>query len=218
MTTSIAQGKAAPLEDFAINVDALTTALKRISRKPAAKGKERYVYFSAGENAVRVHSRTGRIVGKQVYDVVQSAAAPKKRQSPMEGGVSLNDFPVADDDPAELRGEISASLQPKEAARRLGVTPATINNYRNAGKLLGLKQANRYVYPAWQFEAQSGQPIHGLEPVLAVLFTISESPSEVLALLTAQRDFFGGRSLKDLLLDGKMEEAIRGAEQSAMRG
>jgi hypothetical protein len=46
-------------------------------------------------------------------------------------------------------------LTSSEAGRQLGITPSSINRYRRAGKLLGLRLGNKggYRYPAWQFNA-----------------------------------------------------------------
>ena len=94
------------------------------------------------------------------------------------------------------------------------VTPITVNNYRKRGQLLGLKRANRFMYPAWQFDVRSGQPIEGLQEVLEILLGVSDDPLEVLTLLIRRRDFFEGKSIKDLLLAGDVEQAAVGVRQS----
>ena len=92
-------------------------------------------------------------------------------------------------------------LSPSEAADRLGVTRATVHNWRREGRLLALHpNRHTYLYPAFQFvspaEADSGL-LPGLPEVLVALGDLSPL-GKALWLQTGQ-PLLGGRKPVDML-------------------
>jgi hypothetical protein len=92
-------------------------------------------------------------------------------------------------------------LAPGDVASRLGVTRATIHNWRQAGRLLALHpNQHTYVYPAFQFteptESDDGLLV-GLAYVLAALAEIS--PLGKALWLQAKQPSLGGRTPVEVL-------------------
>ena len=92
-------------------------------------------------------------------------------------------------------------LSPGDVASRLGVTRATVHNWRQAGRLLALHpNQHTYVYPAFQFtepnESEDGLLV-GLADVLAALAEIS--PLGKALWLQAKQPSLGGRTPLEVL-------------------
>ena len=92
-------------------------------------------------------------------------------------------------------------LSPGDVASRLGVTRATVHNWRQAGRLLALHpNQHTYVYPAFQFteptESEDGLLV-GLADVLAALAEIS--PLGKALWLQAKQPSLGGRTPVEVL-------------------
>src|ERR1700694_862851 len=92
-------------------------------------------------------------------------------------------------------------LTPGDVASRLGVTRATVHNWRQAGRLLALHpNRHTYVYPAFQFteptESDDGLLV-GLADVLAALAEIS--PLGKALWLQARQPSLGGRTPVEVL-------------------
>src|SRR6266851_1363937 len=92
-------------------------------------------------------------------------------------------------------------LSPGDVASRLGVTRATVHNWRQAGRLLALHPNHHtYMYPAFQFtepnESEDGLLV-GLADVLAALAEIS--PLGKALWLQAKQPSLGGRTPVDVL-------------------
>jgi hypothetical protein len=59
--------------------------------------------------------------------------------------------------------QVGPVLTPAEAGRRLGVSPVTVKNWRQRGKLLGIKfDDHQYVYPLFQFAASPDEGESGI--------------------------------------------------------
>ncbi len=93
-------------------------------------------------------------------------------------------------------------LTPAETARRLGVSPVTVNKWRRQGKLLGLRfDDHQYLYPLFQFAAS---PLQGERGVLRhlddALHALGERTAWEKALfLRAAHPRLGGETPVDVL-------------------
>lgn len=116
-----------------------------------------------------------------------------------------------------VEGEIEEAYSAKEVAEMLHISPQAVQKKRHTHALLGLKVANRFVYPKWQFDAY-GQVIPGLTNVLKHLFSAEDNTLEIAARLNDRRPFLEGRSIKNCLIDGRIDDAEMAAENlSALR-
>lgn len=111
-----------------------------------------------------------------------------------------------------VQAEIDDAYKAYEVEELMRVRRSTVQNRRKAKDLLGIKIGNGYVYPRWQF-GDDGQPFPVLGEVLRALACVTDSPTEMIALLNDKRDFFGKRSIKDLILEGRSEDAATAAIQ-----
>ncbi|ADO76089.1 conserved uncharacterized protein [Stigmatella aurantiaca DW4/3-1] len=69
----------------------------------------------------------------------------------------------------ELLSAEGGSVGASDLAKLLEVTRQTVDDRRKAGKLLGVERGKHgYAYPIWQV-SEEGQPLKGLEEVLAAL-------------------------------------------------
>lgn len=110
-----------------------------------------------------------------------------------------------------VRAEIEASYSAIEVAHLLHITRQAVQKKRSTQVILGLRVANRFVYPKWQFD-RYGQVISGLAAVLKHLFSTEGNSLEVAARLNDRRPFLEGLSIKDCLLAGRVEDAVMAAE------
>jgi hypothetical protein len=92
-------------------------------------------------------------------------------------------------------------LSPGDVASRLGVTRATVHNWRQAGRLLALHpNQHTYVYPTFQFTETTDSDdglLVGLADVLAALAEIS--PLGKALWLQAKQPSLGGRTPVEVL-------------------
>jgi hypothetical protein len=96
----------------------------------------------------------------------------------------------------------------KQAAANLGVSAATVETRRRAGKLIGVKSdAAGYVYPAWQF-VPSGI-LAGLEETLAAL-SVRDPWMQAAYFLSGDPRLDGARPL-DELRQGHIDAVRRAA-------
>src|ERR1700716_4235930 len=96
-------------------------------------------------------------------------------------------------------------LTPGDVVTRLGVTRATVHNWRQAGRLLALHpNQHTYVYPAFQFTESTDSDdglLVGLADVLAALAEIS--PLGKALWLQAKQPSLGGRTPVEVLRTGR---------------
>ena len=100
-------------------------------------------------------------------------------------------------------------------AARTAVDPAYIEAMRRAGELIAVREpgSSEWRYPAWQFD--HGRPRRSVARIVATARSHGIDDARLFAVLTAPlglRD--QGRSLVDLLLEGRDDEvvaAVRGA-------
>jgi hypothetical protein len=94
-------------------------------------------------------------------------------------------------------------------AERLAVDPARIDAMRRAGELIAVREAGstEWRYPAWQFD--DGRPRPAVERVVAAARESGIDESRLSELLTAPLGLRrGGRTLVDLLLEGRDDEVV----------
>jgi hypothetical protein len=102
----------------------------------------------------------------------------------------------------------STALPATWLAARLAVDPARIDALRRAGELIGVRElcSTEWRYPAWQFEA--GRPRPAVARVIAAARESGVDESRLFDVLTAPLGLRGGRTLVDLLLEGRDDEVV----------
>jgi hypothetical protein len=132
-----------------------------------------------------------------------------KRSAAVHDSIEL---PTIYHDHSDVTAEKNSALAPNEICRRMGVSRTTLQTYREKRVLLGLpKGRSRSVYPEWQLD-ESGQPIAEIKTILDLLDPIVESPVEKLIQILAKSEFFGGKSIKDFIVERDLERAVKSAE------
>jgi len=126
--------------------------------------------------------------------------------------------------PARLRGvrervrlldSEGGSLTAAAVAMLLGITRQAVDKRRRTGHLLGLATGRRgYLYPSWQFGAQSTVP--GLEPVLADLR--GHDPWMQAAFFLSGNLRLGGDTPLAELRRGHLEDVRRAAQAYGEQG
>jgi hypothetical protein len=94
-------------------------------------------------------------------------------------------------------------------AERMAVDPARVEGMRRAGELIAVRApgSTEWRYPAWQFEA--GRPRAGIARVIRAARESGVDESRLYGLLTAPLGLRGdGRSMVDLLLEGREDEVV----------
>ena len=100
-------------------------------------------------------------------------------------------------------------------AARMAVDPARIDALRRAGELIAVREpgSTEWRYPAWQFEA--GRPRPAIARVVAVARESRVDESRLYDLLTTPLGLRGGRTLVDLLLEGRDDEVVEAVRSAA---
>lgn len=103
-------------------------------------------------------------------------------------------------------------LTSTDAARLIGSEKSgrSLASYRRAaGKLIGIKRGNKYVYPGFQFDRRSGQ-VHPLIPELIAMAAEIGWDQEDLALwMVSPSGYFGGERPVDHLDDVDLVDKAR---------
>ena len=121
-----------------------------------------------------------------------------------EGKARLAEITVDDDSTDWAESEL---LGAAAMAERLGVSGATLSDWRNRGKAIAFRnEANEFVYPARQFD--QSQPIEGLDRVVGYF----SSPEEAWEWLVSPNLYTGSTAPIDHLRSKHIEEVIRAAE------
>ena len=94
-------------------------------------------------------------------------------------------------------------------AKRMGVTPATVEQLRSIGRLLAVPVEHGFAYPAWQFDGRG--MLSGLPTVLKALSGY-DAWAQLAFLLTPHSRLDGRRPL-DVLREGGFE-LVRQAAQA----
>ena len=94
-------------------------------------------------------------------------------------------------------------------AARMAVDPARIDAMRRAGELIAIRSpgSTEWRYPGWQFDA--GRPRPAVARLVAVARESRVDESRLYELLTTPLGLrSGGRTLVDLLLEGRDDEVV----------
>lgn len=136
-------------------------------------------------------------------------AAPSLQTDPLAGAVGRS---IAHRRRlAEMAGEMLSSAQVEDL---LGIKRQAIDKRRQANKLLAVRMAADWAYPAFQFGQDGVLP--GLEDVLKA--HADEDPWVILDILLAPDTALGGRSLLEALQDGDADAVARHVAQTSGDG
>lgn len=94
-------------------------------------------------------------------------------------------------------------------AQRMAVDPSRIDAMRRAGELIGVREpgSTEWLYPAWQFDA--GRPRPGVARVVQAARDVGVDEAQLYDVLTTPLGLRGdGRSMVDLLLEGREDEVV----------
>jgi hypothetical protein len=128
--------------------------------------------------------------------------------------------PLAD---AKLRGQLRRKelleaeggvLGPEQVGSLLGIQRQSVDKRRKAGTILALELGHRFVYPAWQIEANSTLP--HLEEVLEALKDHDEWRK--LSFFVNGNVRLGGESPLNALRAGKYDEVLKAARSLGEHG
>jgi hypothetical protein len=129
--------------------------------------------------------------------------------------------PPADDEPSTRAGQEARNLrrvfllwrraaEESLSAEDLGVSRRQLKHLRDAHKLMGLQLPLRrgFVYPAWQFDPETGEPFAGIAQILDAA---QEAKLTTLGLhrLMASTATEGGTTPADWLAAGKQDYVIK---------
>jgi hypothetical protein len=102
-----------------------------------------------------------------------------------------------------------ATLSASWLAARNGVDPIWIERRRRAGELLALRDTarNEWRYPMWQFD-DDGAVRPAVEKLLALAREQRIPPARLGQLLERKVGLIGGKTVRELLMDGGSEHAL----------
>jgi Protein of unknown function (DUF2384) len=100
----------------------------------------------------------------------------------------------------------SESRSGKEVGQALGITRERLRQLRNQGKLSAIVRGARRPsrYPDWQFTPE-GEPVEGLESILAAAAEAGIGPETLHFFMTAPNDRLDGETPADVLQHGEVE-------------
>ena len=205
------------MKDYSQFTDAILEAVLKlpdddyvVELKPVSRGQITRISIlkSSGELILLRRSAKPKFaVGK----VSNGKATPDDPLQSIEVGDELL---CIDRDMSDVEAELHTSLKSNEFVRRLGLSRVTLFNYRLKGKIFGLKNGNRYVFPAWQLD-RSGKLQPVVQEILETLKVVTTDPVDLLILMITGLDFFNGKSIKDFLIAGDTVSALQEARMVA---
>src|SRR6188508_920413 len=110
---------------------------------------------------------------------------------------------------------IADALPATWLAARMAVDPAYIDGMRRGGELIAVREpgSSEWRYPAWQFE--NGRPRAAVARIVATAKDKGIDDARLYELLTAPLGLRGGgRTLVDLLREGREDEVVSAIRSS----
>jgi hypothetical protein len=90
---------------------------------------------------------------------------------------------------------------------RLGADPHALEAARREGRLLGVRSADGYTFPAWQF-GRDGEVLPALQRVVSAARSVGMSDERLASLLQTRAGLGSDRVLADALRDGNVEHVL----------
>lgn len=84
-----------------------------------------------------------------------------------------------------------------------------VDRRRRRGTMLGIRDGNRTLHPAWQFDHRRRDTYYGLDRLITALRRVSADDIDIDAIATVARTELDGNSIADLLADGEVELAVQ---------
>jgi hypothetical protein len=109
---------------------------------------------------------------------------------------------------------MQASLSTSWLGARLGRDPQALDAARREGRLLGIRGADGYTFPAWQF-GRDGNVLPALPRVISAARAVGMSDERLNSLLQARSGLSSNRVLADALRDGNVEHVLTVIHASA---
>lgn len=139
-----------------------------------------------------------------------------RSENPMKKTSANTRLPTVELDGSPVMAEVKNALSPKEMVQRAGISRTTLSNYRKSMNLLALpKGKKKFVFPEWQLD-ESGQPLPEMKTILKLLHYIAPGPVDKTVQLLVKSEFYGGKSIKDFIVEGNLKRAVEAAEKRAM--
>ena len=110
---------------------------------------------------------------------------------------------------------IADALPATWLAARMAIDPAYIDGMRRGGELIAVREpgSSEWRYPAWQFE--NGRPRAAVARIVATAKDKGIDDARLYELLTAPLGLRGGgRTLVDLLREGREDEVVSAIRSS----
>lgn len=191
-------------------------ALTRHARSAPLSGQVR-LFDQLAATAIALEKASPRLP-ETVAVAIGKAVAPKAKASAIAGTPDEREALIAaalargQSYRAGLLADPRLMLSSEALAGRLGVTRMTVNNWRDEGKLLALRNgANDYRYPAWQAE----DAIRAVMPALLRALS-GVDPWDAYRFFTTV-DGYLGRTPLEALRAGSAAKVLRGARGFAER-
>jgi hypothetical protein len=110
------------------------------------------------------------------------------------------------------------SLSESWLATRLGVDPRRVDAMRRSGELIALRTPGRqeWRYPAWQFQ-RGFEPIPGIERVTAAGREAGLDENGLASFLSLKTGMTNGRTLADVLREGRVDHVVEAVRASPRR-
>jgi hypothetical protein len=111
---------------------------------------------------------------------------------------------------------LQASVSRGQAAALLGLSEQAVTKHLDQGRIIGIKDRGRWAIPAWQLDADTRDGYLGGIDQLARVFPAG--PVALTRWVTGPAADFDGRTPRDLLATGRVDEVVRAAQALTAKG